>query len=58
LSNVLAPTLDASQTVGGITKLRRKWDMDISPFSMFPVEKADDYSLLELDKKWINSKRI
>jgi hypothetical protein len=57
LSNVLAPTLDASQTVGGITKLCRKSGVDISRFCMFPVEKANDYLLLELHEKWRNSKR-
>jgi hypothetical protein len=56
LSNVLAPTLDASQTVGGIIKLFRKPGMDISRFGMFPGEKANDYSLLELHEKWPNSK--
>jgi hypothetical protein len=30
--------------------------MDISQFGMFPVEKANDYSLLEFHEKWINSK--
>jgi hypothetical protein len=30
--------------------------MDISRFGMFPVEKANDYSLLELHEKWPNSK--
>jgi hypothetical protein len=39
LSNALAPTLDASQTVGGITKLCRKSGMDISRFGMFPERK-------------------
>jgi hypothetical protein len=48
LSNVLVSTLDASQTFGGITKLCRKSGVDISRFGMFPVEKANDYSLLEL----------
>jgi hypothetical protein len=57
LSNVLAPTLDALQTVGDITKLCRMSGVDISRFDMFPVEKANDYSLLELHEKWINSKR-
>jgi hypothetical protein len=57
LSNVLAPTLDASQTVGGITKLCRKSDMGTSRFGMFPVEKVNDYSLLELYEKWLNSER-
>jgi hypothetical protein len=58
LLNVLAPTLDASQTVDGITKLCRKSGVDISRFGMFPVEKAPDDSLLELHEKWLNSKRI
>jgi hypothetical protein len=51
LLNVLAPTLDASQTVDGITKLCRKSGMGISRFGMFPAEKANDYSLLELHEK-------
>jgi hypothetical protein len=51
LSNVLARTLDASQTVGGISKLCRKWRADISRFGMLSVEKANDYSLLELHEK-------
>jgi hypothetical protein len=51
LSNVLAPTLDASQTVGGINKLCRK-----SRFGKFAVEKPNYYSLLELHEKWLNSK--
>jgi hypothetical protein len=42
--------LDASQTVGGITKVCRKSGVDISRFGMFPVEKAND-SLLELHEK-------
>jgi hypothetical protein len=50
LSNVLEPTLDASQTVGGITKLCRKSGVDISRFGMFPLEKVNDYSLLGLYK--------
>jgi hypothetical protein len=58
VSNVLAPTLDASQTVGGITKLCRKSGMDVSRFGMFPVEKVNDYSLGELHEKWLNSKRV
>jgi hypothetical protein len=49
--------LDASQTVGGINNLCRKLGVDISLFGMFPGEKADDYSLPEPHKKWINSKR-
>jgi hypothetical protein len=49
--------LDASQTVGGITKLCRKLGVDISRFGMFPAEKVNDYSLLELHEKWLNSKR-
>jgi hypothetical protein len=44
LSNVLTPTLDASQTVGRITKLCRKLGVAISRFGMFPVEKTNDYS--------------
>jgi hypothetical protein len=56
LLNVLAPTLDASQSVGGIIKLCRKSGVDISRFGMFPFEKANDYSLLELHEKWRNSK--
>jgi hypothetical protein len=55
--NVLAPKLDALQTVGGIAKLCRKSGLDILRFGMFPVEKANDYSLLELPEKWLNSKR-
>jgi hypothetical protein len=43
--------LNASQTGGGITKLSRKSGVDISRFGMFPVEKANDYSLLELHEK-------
>jgi hypothetical protein len=52
----MAPTLDASQTVGGITKLCRKPGVDISRSGMFPVEKANDHSLLELHEKWVNAK--
>jgi hypothetical protein len=51
LSNVLAPTLEASQTVGGVTKMCRKSGMGISRFGMFPVWKANDYSLLEVHEK-------
>jgi hypothetical protein len=51
LRNVLAPTPEASQTVGGITKLCRKSGVDISRFGMFSVEKANDYSLLGLHEK-------
>jgi hypothetical protein len=54
--NVLVSALDASQIVGGITKLCRKLGVDISQFGMFPVEKANDYSLLELHEKRLNSK--
>jgi hypothetical protein len=57
LSNVLPRTLDASQTAGGITKLCRKSGVDILWFGMFPGEKANDYSLLELHEKWLNSER-
>jgi hypothetical protein len=57
LSNELAPTLDASQTVGPITKLCRKSGVDISRLGMFPVEKANDDSLLGLYEKWLNSER-
>jgi hypothetical protein len=46
LLNILAPTLDTSQTVGGISKSCRKTGVDISRFGMFPVEKTNDYSLL------------
>jgi hypothetical protein len=49
--------LDDSQTVGSMTKLCRKSGMDVSRFGIFPVEKANDYSLLELHEKWLNSKR-
>jgi hypothetical protein len=45
------------KAVGGITKLCRKSGVDISRFGMFPVEKANDYSLLELYEKRLNSKR-
>jgi hypothetical protein len=31
--------------------------VDISPLGMFPEEKANDYSLLELHEKWLNSQR-
>jgi hypothetical protein len=57
LSNVLATTLDVSQTVEGITKLCRESGVNLSRFGMFPVEKANDYSLHELHEKWRNSKR-
>jgi hypothetical protein len=57
LSNVLVPTLDAMQIVGSITKLCRKSGLDISQSGMVPVEKANDYSLLEFHEKWLNSKR-
>jgi hypothetical protein len=57
LSNVLEPMLDASQTAGGIIKLCQKSGVDISRFGMFPVAKANDYSLPELHEKWRNSKR-
>jgi hypothetical protein len=57
LSNVLAPTPEASQTVGDIAKLCRKSGVDISRFGMFPGEKANDYSLLGLHGKSQNSKR-
>jgi hypothetical protein len=49
--------LDASQTGGGIIELCRKSGVDVSRFGMFPVEKANDYSLSELHEKWLNSKR-
>jgi hypothetical protein len=45
LSNVLAPAFDASQTIGGIPKLRRKSGSDISRVDIFLVEKANDQSL-------------
>jgi hypothetical protein len=51
LSNVLASTLDASQTVGGIIKSCQKSGVGILRFGMFPVEKANDYSLLKLHEK-------
>jgi hypothetical protein len=51
VSNILAPVLDASQTMGGIPKLCRKLGLDILRVSIFPVEKANDQSLLELDRK-------
>jgi hypothetical protein len=38
-------------------QLCRKSGVNISWFGMFPVEKANDYSLLELHEKWLNSKR-
>jgi hypothetical protein len=57
LFNLLAPTLDASQTVGGITELCRKPGMDISRFGMFPVETANESSLPELQEISLNSKR-
>jgi hypothetical protein len=57
LFNLLAPTLDASQAVGGITKLCKRSGMGISRFGMFTAEKANDYPLLELHEKWLNSKR-
>jgi hypothetical protein len=34
-----------------------KLGVDISRFGMFPVEKANDYSLPGLHEKWTNSKR-
>jgi hypothetical protein len=37
-------------------QLCRKSGVNISWFGMFPVEKANDYSLLELHEKWLNSK--
>jgi hypothetical protein len=49
--------LNASQTVGSITKLCRKSGADISRFGMFPVETTNDSSLLELLEKWLNSQR-
>jgi hypothetical protein len=52
LSNVLAPTLEASHTGGGITKLCQKSGVDISRFGMFPGEKVNDDSLLEIHEKW------
>jgi hypothetical protein len=48
---VLTPTLDTSQTVGGIINLCRKSGVDISRFGMFPIEKTNDYSPLELHEK-------
>jgi hypothetical protein len=45
------------QTVGGITKLYRKSGVEMSRFGMFPVEKANDYSLPALHEKWLDSKR-
>jgi hypothetical protein len=39
-----------------IIKLCRNSGVDILWFGMFPVEKANDYSLLELHEKWLNSK--
>jgi hypothetical protein len=47
---------DASQTDGCITKLCRKSGVDISRFGLFPVEKTNDYLLLKLHEKWLNSK--
>jgi hypothetical protein len=44
----------ASQTVRGITKLCRKSGVNISRFGVFPVEKANDYLLLELHENWLN----
>jgi hypothetical protein len=55
--NVLAPMPDASQTADGIIKLCRTSGVDISWSGMFPVEKANDYSLLEVHEKWLNYKR-
>jgi hypothetical protein len=43
--------LDALQTVCGITKVCRKSGVDISRFGMFPVEKVNDYSLLNPHEK-------
>jgi hypothetical protein len=54
--NVLASTLDASQTASGVTKLCRKSGVDISRFGMFPLGKANNYSMLELHEKWPYSK--
>jgi hypothetical protein len=34
-----------------------KSGVDLSRFGMFPVKKANDYSLLELNEKWLNYKR-
>jgi hypothetical protein len=49
--------MDASQIVGDITKSCRKSGMDVSRFDIFPVEKVNDYSPLELHEKWLNSER-
>jgi hypothetical protein len=51
LSNILAPALDASQTMGGILKLCRKSGVDILRVGIFPVEKANHQSRLELHRK-------
>jgi hypothetical protein len=37
-------------------QLCRKSGMNILRFGMFPIEKANGYSLLELHEKWLNSK--
>jgi hypothetical protein len=48
LLSVLAPTLDTLQTIGRIPKLCRKADFNISRLDVFPIEKANNQSLLEL----------
>jgi hypothetical protein len=48
LASVMAPTLDASHSMGGISKLCRKSAMGISRVGIFPVGKAHDRLLLEL----------
>jgi hypothetical protein len=42
--------------VGGSIRLCQKSGVDISRFGMFPVEKVNDYSLLEAHEQWQNSK--
>jgi hypothetical protein len=51
LSNILAPALDASETMGQIPKLCRKSGLDILPVEIFPVEQVNDQPLLWLHRK-------
>jgi hypothetical protein len=51
LLNLLAPTLEALQTAGGIPKLYRRPDLNISRLGVFPVEKVHDQSVLEPHEK-------
>jgi hypothetical protein len=50
--------LDVSQAVCSISKLCRKPSVDIAYLRTFPIQTANDHSLLELHEEWTNSKRL